>query len=286
MSAVPIRSEPDILRKLAPGDAATCAALSRAVGWLHREQDWEMVIRLGDGIAIMRDGAMIATAISWSLGPSHAAFGMIIVALEFQGGGIGKRLMAQLLAQTEGRAQLLTATEAGRPLYEKVGFAAYGMVHQHHGVVTGTPEILPAAGEVLRGSGPADLETICRLDTAATGLERRPILSALLDLGDAAVLERDGEIIGFSIIRRFGRGEVIGPVVAPDAQGARRLIAHWLAQRQGEFVRIDFGDDELGGWVESFGLAEVDGGVAMARGAPPVPAGPSRRFALINQALG
>lgn len=286
MSAVPIRSERDSLRKLTPGDAATCAALSRAVGWLHREQDWEMVIRLGDGIAIMRDEAMIATAISWPLGPSHAAFGMIIVAPEFQGAGLGKRLMAQLLAQTEGRAQLLTATEAGRPLYEKFGFAAYGMVHQHHGVVTGKPETLPAAGEVLRSGGPPDLETICRLDIAATGLDRRPMLSALLDLGEAVVLERDGKMIGFSIIRRFGRGEVIGPVVAPDAQAARHLIAHWLAQREGQFVRIDFGDDELGGWIESFGLPEVGGGVAMARGTPPAAAGPSRRFALINQALG
>lgn len=245
------------------------------------------MIGLGAGIAIERGGELVATAISWGFGDTHASFGMIIVAPALQGAGIGKRLMARLLAQTEGRSQMLTATEAGRPLYGKVGFSAYGTVRQHQGLLQGKPAQELEDGEAVRPAERADIDLLCRLDISATGLERRPILSALLDVGEAVVLERGGEIVGFSMIRRFGRGEVIGPVVAPDARVARALMAHWLSGREGRFVRIDFGgEDELGAWVGSFGLAKVDEGVAMVRGTAPAPSGPSRRFALVNQALG
>ena len=84
---------------------------------------------------------------------------------------IGKRLMAQLLAQTEGRSQMLTATEAGRPLYEKVGFAACGSVRQHLDGRLLLPDGQPLAfdlgvdehrEQIVGGVGPAILDDIHR----------------------------------------------------------------------------------------------------------------------------
>jgi hypothetical protein len=100
------------------------------------------------------------------------------------------------------------------------------------------------------------------------------------------VLDRGGVASGFAMLRRFGRGQLVGPVVAPDPEAARLLIAHWLGQRQGEFIRVDVtADSGLSPWLAGLGLCQVDEVVRMARGGAPVPAA-VRSFALVNQALG
>ena len=86
------------------------------------------------------------------------------------------------------------------------------------------------------------------------------------------MLEQDGEVAGFSVLRRFGRGYVIGPVVArrsgDDAQ-AKALISHWLSARENEFVRIDVpSGTSLPDWLDAQGLKRVDTCSKMVRNAP------------------
>jgi hypothetical protein len=100
------------------------------------------------------------------------------------------------------------------------------------------------------------------------------------------MLERDGVLVGFSIMRRFGRGHVIGPLVAPDADGACALAAFWSGPYAGTFVRVDVtGESGLGPWLEQAGLAQVDTGVAMARNGEPPHDAAVHQFAIVNQAL-
>jgi hypothetical protein len=87
------------------------------------------------------------------------------------------------------------------------------------------------------------------------------------------------------MLRPFGRGEVIGPVIAPAAAAAWPLIAHFLAARAGAFLRIDITDPALAPMLAAHGLAAVDEALRMVRGTPATP-GASRSFALVNQALG
>lgn len=113
------------------------------------------------------------------------------------------------------------------------------------------------------------------------------MIDALLDVANGIALDRDGELLGFALFRRFGRGHVIGPVVAPDALRAQALISHWLALNEGIFVRIDVpGDSGLSDWLQGLGLPRVDTVVAMARGDAPVRDPALRTFAAVNQALG
>jgi hypothetical protein len=114
----------------------------------------------------------------------------------------------------------------------------------------------------------------------------------LLKVADGIVLERDGEVLGFALIREFGRGHAIGPVVSvtADAQHARRaqaLIAHWLARDEGKFTRIDTPDESgLSAWLESIGMKRVDTVIKMARNGTPPHDASVAQFAIINQALG
>jgi predicted N-acetyltransferase YhbS len=275
------------LRAATPDDAEACQRLSKAVSWPHRAEDWQLAIQLGQGVVAILDGAIVATALSWPYGDSHATLGMIIVEPGHQGAGIGKRLMQALFAEVAGRSLILNATVAGRPLYEKTGFEPCGGVHQHQGVVPATPAPVLAPTERLRAGSPADLALLTSLDMGASGLPRDKMLAALLECGKCVVLERAGVAVGFSILRRFGRGFVIGPIVATDIAAARLLTAHWLHEKQGEFVRIDLlADAGLDDWLVEYGLPLYGVVVTMVRGDKPVPTGPSKLYAVVNQALG
>ena len=255
------------LRALAESDLPAAQALSAAAGWPHRVEDWRFVHRLGSGLVMEERGGLIGTAMAWRYGTDAAALGMVVVAPERQGRGLGRRLLAATLEGLGPRRVLLHATGAGMPLYRSFGFHARGAVRQHQGPATSAGLAAPQPGGRIRPVGRDDAPVLSALDTEATGLERGPVIAALLDVSEGVVLERAGEAVGFALLRRFGRGHVVGPVAAPDAEGAKALIAHWLRSRRGQFLRIDAPEDAgLGDWLAGLGLAEVDNAVSMLRG--------------------
>jgi GNAT superfamily N-acetyltransferase len=279
--------EAAILRDIAPVDAPACAVLSRVVGWPHRVEDWEMAIGLGRGVVASLGSEIVATALWWPYGETHATLGMIIVSPEHQGAGLGRRLMQGLLAQTKSRSLLLNATVAGKPLYERSGFVTHGAVCQHQGEVLAVAASSPGEGSTLRAAHASDLPELERLDHAATGLPRGALLRAVMKRGECVVIERGGKGAGFGMLRRFGRGLVIGPVVAEGDADARVLVAHWLHGRQGQFLRIDVhAGSALSDWLASCGLKPVDVGTSMVRGTLPLARGPVQLHALASQALG
>ncbi len=273
-------------RRLNENDLPAAHALSQAVRWPHRLEDWQFVHRLGTGFVAEEGGTMIGTGLCWKQGDSHASLGMIIVSPEHQGKGIGRELMNLVLEELGSRCTLLIATPAGQPLYERLGFVATGTIHQHQGTMAPIAPIALAAGENIRLAEPDDIEKIIELANRATGMSRDEVLKQLVSVAEGAVLERNGELAGFSIMRRFGRGHVIGPLVAPDSERAKALIAHWSSAYAGSFVRADItGTSGLGTWLTEAGLVQVDTGVAMARNGVPLQDETVKQFAIINQAL-
>ncbi|MBR0680879.1 GNAT family N-acetyltransferase [Roseomonas eburnea] len=275
-----------IMRALDPADLGAAQALSAALSWPHRLEDWNFALSLGEGVALESGRRLVGTAMSWAFGPGWGTLGMVIVAPEMQGRGLGGRLMETMLSRLGTRGVQLHATKAGEPLYRKLGFAPVATIRQHQGAAYCVGFHAPRTGERLRPAGRADLAVLTALDAAATGMARGPLLEALIGEAEGIVLDRDGVASGFAMLRRFGRGKVIGPVVAPDPEAARLLVAHWLGQRQGEFLRIDVTEDSaLSAWLEEAGLPAVDDATRMVRGQPPAPAA-VRSFALVSQAFG
>jgi hypothetical protein len=118
-------------------------------------------------------------------------------------------------------------------------------------------------------------------------MPRDALLAQLLGVAEGAVLERDGVALGFSMVRPFGLGHMIGPVVAPDTGRAKALIAHWAATYAGAIVRVDVtGESGLSAWVASLGLPLAGPSVRMARGPAPASDGTVRQYAILNQAMG
>lgn len=275
-----------VFRALTQQDLPQAWGLSQAARWPHRLQDWQFIYPLGKGIAVCDGEQLIGVAMHWDF-TSCATFGMIIVAEAYRGRGIASRLVAAMLNDKTAPAALLHATPHGAGVYARHGFQAVGQISQHQGVAIDNQQEALLPGWTLRPATRDDLDVLVDLDQRASGLSRRALMQALLEQGQGAVLQEHGETIGFSMLRDFGRGESIGPVVAIDEKAARVLIAHWLSVCAGRFVRIDIPPEiGLAGWLATAGLVRVDTGTRMVCGAPVSGDGKTQAFALVAQALG
>ncbi|SAK60536.1 N-acetyltransferase GCN5 [Caballeronia glebae] len=281
-----------IYRPFTADDIAAAHALSVEVKWPHRADDWRFVLDAGAGFIAQIGERVVGTALCWMYGGNGGSLGMVIVAPDCQGKGIGRKLMELLLEALGNRITVLHATPAGEPLYAKLGFRRVGAIHQHQSADFAVPRIELMQGERLRAIEPRDTDALVAFASRASGLDRSALLPALLEVAKGVVLERDDELLGFSLLREFGRGRAIGPVVSvtADAQHTRRaqaLIAHWLAHGEGKFTRIDTPDESgLSAWLESIGLKCVDTVIKMARNGTPPHDASVAQFAIINQALG
>jgi hypothetical protein len=255
------------------------------MGWPFREEDWRFALGLGRGIAAHEHDRLVATTVWWPYEENFASVGMIIVTQSMQGRGIGRMLMDELLRQTESCRLFLNSTREGYRLYEKMGFVPYGKVHQHQATRAAfTPT---AAGIPTYSFRPSDLEAIRELDRRATGMGRNRLLDALLAAGTVRVTKRADKLTGFGCIRRFGRGFVIGPVVAEDLRDAQALIESLSTDHVGDFLRIDVTEAcGLAPWLNDWGLPQVDTVVSMARGEPPAATGGTTLYAIASQSLG
>lgn len=257
--------------------------LSRAAGWPHRLEDWQMSLALSEGRAVLTDSGDVAGTIFLTpFGTDAATISLVIVDERMRGRGLGRKLMQAALDLAGMRPLRLTATEDGQPLYQSMGFEAVGMIVQQQGTVA--PVAAPTSVLPAR---PMDLPAIVELDRAAFGADRQGLIGYIANVGEFIVIERAGRVVGFAGVRAFGRGEVIGPLVAEDADDARDLIAYALSSRTGKFVRFDHPSDTgLADWLTSLGLLNVGGGVAMQR--PKIAPRPTkaRTFGLASQALG
>lgn len=278
---------------MSQADVPQLHELSVSVVWPHRPEDWELVIRHGHGI-VARDEIerLVGSAMWFPLGADHAAVGMVITSPRLQEHGTGRWLMGLLAEQTGGRGLVLNATRPAYRLYISLGFMPLGPVFQHNGEVTARPDMaqLPAlAGAVVRPFADGDRAAVLALDAAAYGAPRDGVLDEVMDLSHGTVLERGGAVAGFALCRKFGRGHVIGPVVAEREEEVLHLIAPLVAAHHGQFLRMDTRAEDglLRRFLVAHGLVHHDTVTRMALGRPlPAPEGVGRSFGLLNQAFG
>jgi GNAT superfamily N-acetyltransferase len=274
------------LRPMHAGDLAAMHGLAQQMSWPHRAEDCAQLLALGDGIvAVDVTGLTVGVGLRWSFGHDVGTIGLVLVAPEQQGRGIGRALMRALITDSGSRALMLNATAEGLPLYEKLGFVSTGLVRQHQGRLS----VLPAAPDVrLRRATPADRATLCALDAAVFGADRSALIDRLLASGDAWLVDRAGQPAGFAILRAFGRGMIIGPVVASSEDEAIALVAAATKAAPPGVLRIDIpaSAEGLAAWLTAAGLPAIDTVTVMLRGSWPATWQGLRRYGLALQAWG
>lgn len=261
------------LAAFTPAHLPQALRLSRQAGWPHREKDWALTLSVSQGVVALDEGRVVGTALCSPFG-AVATLNMIIVDASMRGRGLGRALMEAIIALAGDREMRLIATAEGLPLYEKLGFRETGQIVQHQGLARAAAPDLPVAT-----GGPADMDRLAEADRAASGMNRASLLRDIAAQGE--VLLRG---TGFALLRDFGRGRVVGPIVAPDHATARALLTDAARRCEGRFLRADLRAGQgLEALAASLGLAPVGGGTAMTRN-PQTPA--PTTWALISQALG
>jgi hypothetical protein len=183
---------------------------------------------------------------------------------------------------------MLSATAEGAPLYRRLGFKAFGSVHQYQRTLDKVAvTTAPADDDLIRPARAGDLTAFVAIASEATGMDRAALLNDLLPgADDVLVLNRGGQFSGFAVCRPFGHGHAIGPVVAPSEEQAWTLIQELLRRHAGDFLRLDCpAEGGLAQRLEQAGFERRATVERMALGEPPSISGPARQFVLINQAL-
>ena len=261
---VPTVSFPPV-RRLGPDDLKRCVALSVDRGWSPEQSKWSLLLAASEVFGVdAPDGRGLAGAVvltRWAA--DYAAVGMMLVAARYGRRGLGRALMEHVLhAAGEDATVTLFATDMGRPLYEKLGFAAVRRNVSFVGRFRPSRAASSAGSPgSVRPAADADLPAILALDRAAFGADRGQLLTRLPALADqVAVFCAGGDpagtgIAGYGAAWRVAPAlTVIGPLVAPDGEAAKRLVEA-LAAGARTPVRLDLDPDreELPGWAHARG---------------------------------
>ncbi len=173
------------------------------------------------GYFVADAGAGPVAAISVVNHDAEVAFlGLYLCRPDWRGRGIGLALWHHALKHAGARSVGLDGVPAQQANYARSGFVASGATIRLEGRLDGRPD--PQVRDLVAG----DLPALAALDRVANGHARPAFLAAwtaATPTRRTLVLDRAG-VQGFATIRRCRRGAKIGPVVAPDADAALRLI--------------------------------------------------------------
>jgi predicted N-acetyltransferase YhbS len=277
-----------VLRRMRADDLAAGLRLTQAESWTHRMGDWQFHFNLGRGwVACDMHDQVLGTAMWWPYGDDFATLGLIVVDRSLQGQGVGRQLMVMIMNDAGSRVLQLVATNAGLKLYRQSGFKELGGIEQRQGTVLPAAAVPAPSGTRLRDVTHDDVQALCALDARVMGVSRDALISALVNQDGGILAERDGQIVGCALMRPAGRGTTIGPIIADEQSLAMALIDRCLEKPTG-FTRVDIPAQttELGNWLDTRGLVCVDRVTLMRRGELAQPAGKTRVFGLVSQALG
>jgi ribosomal protein S18 acetylase RimI-like enzyme len=257
------------IRPMLPADVAAAADALRRGDWGDREAFFRFATGHPNCRPILaeRDREIVGTGVATVSG-RVGWVGTIWVAPAVRRRGLGRALTEAVIEELEGsgcRTLVLVATEAGRRLYERLGFEV--LTHDHAFVASGrgAERTLSVADPSVRHFvPPADLDAAAALDAWATGEDRRHILATC----DGWVAGgAPGEVTAFTLRSPFGGVAT----VARDASDALRLFD--LRRREaGPEGRVRAGvlDENTAGLerLVAEGWTEVWSGPRMIRGEP------------------
>jgi GNAT superfamily N-acetyltransferase len=264
-------ARPDDLAWLGPlyEQSGFGARLAGVVGFARARLDGEVVVAEAGGELVGVAAGAVFTGTGW--------VGGVAVVPGHRRAGLGGALTEAIVEFLEGRGVttvLLHATALGRPVYERLGFvpeAAYL-------TLTG-PTRPPSPGDPsLRAGRQSDLETVLALDLAATGEDRRRLLTALWPTG-GLVAAGNGRLLGYHLASPWRSG---GAVIATDPEAGLVLLdAVRVAPGDEVGISVPAANTPAVQSLESAGFSERYRTVRMHRG-PRVPWNPAALFGAHN----
>jgi len=211
-------------------------ALSASVGWPQRKQDWTANLALGSGVvAVDQIDRIHGSAMYFPFDDNKFAIGMTIAHPKLENSGLEDRLISHVLGRTGGKPAFLNACNDSISSYQSIGATKANNVFQYQGHLCDLPDFRVTC----RRADINDLQGIYRCDAEAYSADRSCLLRYLAAISEVRVVDRGGKIVGFSMRRQFGRGYLIGPVMAYNDDDAISLTGALMTGLTGQFVRSD-----------------------------------------------
>ncbi|WP_169871388.1 GNAT family N-acetyltransferase [Shouchella patagoniensis] len=230
--------------ELQTNDISSIVALSETVGWDYDKREVRTVLEVGTVYVIKNGDYVIASAALIPYANTGlASIGMVIVAPAYRGQGLGRMVTQACINKADNKfTLLLVATEDGKKLYEKMDFVEWGEVHKY---VRSETEYqretnLDDHEYKWRPYQKEDFNQLVQLDEQAFGANRRRlIIQRLNQCKKCTVLIDERECItAYGMAIETPANTIIGPLVAPDSEKAKKLINLLLRGNQGN-IRID-----------------------------------------------
>jgi hypothetical protein len=226
-------------------------------------------------------GGLAGMVVLTRFGIEVSGIGMMVVAEKYAHQGLGTRLMAHVLQEAKTASVWLTATDMGRPLYEKLGFRAVSRSTQYFG------EFERRAVKTSRPMSTTDLPALVELDAEVFGASRADLVGRLPTFADQVrVIDGPDGPVGYGAAWPNTGTTVIGPVIATDADMALTLIAELAGDVDG-YVRLDLDHrrPDVVAWAEENGMEEGMTTAVMIYG-DELPGDRKRLFSPVTIALG
>lgn len=251
------------VRRLTETDLPAIVELAADRRWPPEESKWRLIFAVSETYGVDDPAGGLAGIVALTkYGTELAAIGMMLVASRHGRMGLGQRLMRYVLDQARDAVAYLTATDYGRPVYERLGFRAIDTSVTYTGGLAAGPR----AAAALRRVTAADLPALQAADLQVFGADRADVLGELVTFADDFLMAGDAGA-GYGAAWANEGIRMIGPVVAPDSRGAAMLIAGLAAGWTGA-VRVDVlgRHAELAAWALASGLTARGETALMVRG--------------------
>lgn len=181
-------------------------------------------------LAGVHDGRAVASLSAVRYGHRFGFIGLYIVDPAARGQGYGWALWQAGMARLDGAVIGLDGVVERQDDYRDCGFETAHRNIRYRAAPGGVPGV--SADATLDGTALADARTVpfdalLDLDATVFPARRAGFLAAWLTMPGTTALAavRDGRAVGFGAVRPCREGAKIGPLVAPDAAVAARLLA-------------------------------------------------------------
>jgi len=258
-----IKTSIQTLDKLGKQDIPGLIDLSTSVGWDYDQDEITTILSSGTIYGHKnKEGKIVSSAAIVEYDSLVASIGMVIVRDEYRGLGLGKTATEKCIESVKGnKTVMLIATDAGKPMYEKMGFISIDTVHKYL-----CDSFIPFraidfhSSSSIRDFNEEDIPQIIMLDNNAFGDNRKSFLLNRIKQATKVLVVRnaDADLVGFGMVISGSENLLLGPIVAPDAETAYLLINHLTRNHSGK-IRIDVptGNDPFMTQLEQSGFAKV-----------------------------
>jgi ribosomal protein S18 acetylase RimI-like enzyme len=284
------------IRPMTADDLDAAIGLARAQGWRDRTRFYEFVMRVPTCQPVV--GTVGDRLVATGLATANGRVGWlsaIAVEAEFRRRGFGRAVTEELMRRLEAagcETLSLEATDAGRPMYERMGFRLVSHYHQLQADHL-AERPAPPQGTRVRKLEPGDLRAVLELDRMATAEDRSAPLTVLAESG-GWVLEGEaaggpgdepgGGLRGFLLPTERANGAIVAPRFE---DGLFLLDLHRHTVPEGAHVRAGVPDEHHAAWreLEARGWRETWRAPRMLLG-PAAPWRPEWIWGQISSAMG